>query len=83
MNTVLGEWNVFKAAVIPADAPKVQVSEMQKAFCAGAIAILALTGELADNLPEEEAAQKLGEIHEELMIFATRVALQGLNLESQ
>lgn len=75
-NRIGDEWELFKRAVMPADAPAVQVSEMRKAFYAGATA---LVGVLMRSLksgvePTDADLVMMDEIADELNQFQRRVA---------
>jgi hypothetical protein len=41
-NTLAQEWERFSRAVVPSDAPPVQISEMKMAFYGGALSLLSL-----------------------------------------
>lgn len=62
-------WECYRAAVIPPNAPSIQVEEMHKAFWAGASACFQLVN-TASDLPEDEACVFLeamdGEFEEHL-----------------
>ena len=59
------QWMTFRRAVIPADAPPVQITEMQRAFYAGA-QILFLELAKASGEDENKAHYLFDSIHEEL-----------------
>ncbi len=42
MNTIQNKWEIFSKAVFPKDASVIQISEMQKAFYAGAISVASI-----------------------------------------
>lgn len=75
MKRLEAAWMLYRAAVIPADANKVQVRESRRAFFAGAQALL---HEQVDLLgPDAEVTEtdlrKMDELHSELQQFAADV----------
>lgn len=68
------EWVSFANAVIPHGAPLVQRREMRRAFYAGAQTMLTLCAALgAEEYSEQEGAQVLEELTQELQKFLSRV----------
>jgi hypothetical protein len=53
MKTIAMQWEEFRSKVMPANAPKVQVTEMQRAFYCGAYSFLA---EMTSSLESGEDA---------------------------
>lgn len=69
------EWQGYKAAVIPKDAPEVQLVESRRAFYAGARSLFSLiSGGLdADHEPTDLDVAYLDELTKELAAFARDV----------
>jgi len=68
MNTIQSGWEGFENAVVPKNAPMIQRNEMRKAFYAGALHLLVLTGDIAE-LNEDAAIAVLQHLHEEAVNF--------------
>jgi hypothetical protein len=58
-------WKYFFDQTLLAAAPKIQISEMQKAFWAGASCCFDIMTTRAAELPEEEAMEYLNNLHKE------------------
>lgn len=61
----------YRSAVIPKDAPDVQISECRRAFYAGALSAYTLCRDLPD--PESAAMKVLSDLDDELREFPERV----------
>jgi len=58
MNTIQEQWGDFRKNVVPISAPDIQVSEMQKAFYAGAYAsIMVMIKISAEDVSEDAGVQ--------------------------
>lgn len=68
MRTIQEQWNIYRAEVVPANAPDIQVTECRVAFYAGAHVMLNSAIELAD-LTEEVGGKILSGYHDELLRF--------------
>mgnify|MGYP000061843575 CR=1 FL=1 len=71
MNTVKQQWEDFADAVIPKDAPAIQVTEMRKAFYAGVTSMLStqlLIG--GESVSMEEGASMLERVRKECCRFS-------------
>lgn len=70
-------WGQFRMAVVPADAPEVQVTEMRRAFYAGAAGLQGLMfarlDDQTDDCTAEDEAFMMG-INAELEAFAKAIA---------
>ncbi len=74
-NRIMRQWESFHAAVIPYDAPAVQIVEMRRAFFAGVNAMLAEMSAIAGSGVSEEAGViRLEEINRELTDFSRGVS---------
>lgn len=63
-------WEGFKEAVIPKNASKGQIEDMQKAFYGGATIVLALMTAISDEkVTEEDALKRLSSYHKEIDNF--------------
>lgn len=58
-------WEIFKHTVIPADAPRIQVEEMEKAYYAGFTECFKVMTDYASGLPECKAARLFDAIMKE------------------
>lgn len=67
-------WIGFRLAVVPKDAPPIQLSEMKMAFMAGAMHVFtAMMGVLDEGTEETEAdMRRLSLVHEELEKFGAQ-----------
>jgi hypothetical protein len=65
MKTIQSQWESFKKNVIPANAPKVQQEEMERAFYAGSQAMLQMHVQIAEHR-ENAAVQMLDNLHQEM-----------------
>ena len=75
MNTIAEQWELFSAAVMPKNAPPIQQQEMQKAFYAGAAAMLRMQWKIGDAAVSEDAGVSMMEgWHDELRRFAQQLA---------
>lgn len=66
------QWTNFRKTVIPPDAPKVQITEMQRAFYAGA-ELLFYELAKASSEEEEKAHYLFDSIHKELKEFFEKI----------
>lgn len=67
------QWDLFRAMVVPADAPPVQVKEMRRSFYGGIEAALRIQQRLAED-EEDVAVEKLESVFEECKQFAIDVS---------
>ena len=69
------EWNIFRNAVIPKNAPQVQLTEMRRAFFAGSWAIYALMMNRLDPEKEPTGAdlEFMAKLDKEMRHFNDRV----------
>ena len=72
MSTIQQEWEDFKAAVMPKDAPPIQRQEMRRAFYAGARTMLSLHLDTCD-LSKDEWITNMQGWHAECTQFAQDV----------
>ena len=76
-NRIAAQFETFKADVIPAAAPPVQVQEMRRAFYAGAHAMMTVLNVVTtDGVSDEEGEAILEDADQELRRFAKDV-LEG------
>jgi hypothetical protein len=68
-------WTLFRSYVLPKDAPKIQVQEMEKAFFAGAQHLWGslMTGLEANKDPTAQDERRMELIDAELEAFAERL----------
>jgi hypothetical protein len=75
MNTIQEQWSSFAALVVPKDAPAVQVTEMRRAFYAGAEAMMRINCAIGERRISEEAGmQILDGCMDEMKRFALQIA---------
>lgn len=72
MKTLAEQWEDFRAQVIPAAAPHVQLKEMRNAFYAGAMCFYVASMEAAEH-PEDVAVGYMGRLYDELKAFEAEV----------
>ena len=76
MRSVQQEWESYRNAVIPPDAPQIQHQECKRAFYAGAHSIMQFLMSMSDdNLSEEAGSAILEGLRQELCDFASRVGI--------
>lgn len=65
---LLEEWNSFRANVIPVNASEIQITEMRRAFYAGAVATFAMQKKAAGDIPEmlEDLLDELSQYHRDV-----------------
>lgn len=69
--TVRAFWKSYLRQVLPPNAAKIQQQECQRAFYAGAQAVMRINYEIGDaDLPEMEAVKILSAVNRELDAFA-------------
>jgi hypothetical protein len=69
------KWESYLREVIPAAAPDVQIQECRRAFYAGAQGMFtAMYHVSTDDISEDQGAEHLEELNQELQAFATDVA---------
>ena len=75
MKLIATEWENYKRAVLPKDAPAVQVTESRRAFYAGSWAFYALVMNLldSDREPTEKDLQMMANLDAEMREFGERV----------
>ena len=71
MNRIAAQFESFRKDVIPVDAPVVQVTEMRRAFYAGAAAILFITGD--QYMTDDQIEAEIMSIKKELGQFVKNV----------
>lgn len=72
-------WLAFKEVVIPADAPDEQISDMKKAFYAGALSLfntLVYNVDQASDEPTDKDMQMAQDIDDELEEFFAGIAVK-------
>lgn len=75
MRTIEECWKGFHA-ILPKDAPAIQVQETRRAFYAGFAACLGLFQKMGnDDLSDDAGAAILEGLHEEVMLFASRLGV--------
>lgn len=68
------QWQSFEQQVIPKTAPAIQREEMQKAFFAGALAVLGVAFELgSEDVSEEDGAATLEGMKRECLEFMAKM----------
>jgi hypothetical protein len=71
---VMDGWESFKAAVMPPDAPPVQIQEMRRAFFAGAWLLLTeMRAYMTDDVSEEQGVAFLEGLKSEMERFQHQV----------
>ena len=73
-----GGWLGFRLAVVPENAPAIQVDEMRKAFWAGSLHLFSSIMSILDPgaEPTEKDLQRMDLIHRELMEFEGQLRAQ-------
>lgn len=73
MNTIQSNWESFRNKVVPINAPKVQIDEMEKAFFAGAFALLNITDVIGSSETSEDAGVAIFKgLHDEVNCFVQK-----------
>ncbi len=73
MNTIRDYWESFEAGVVPAQASEAQRADMERAFYAGAVALMALL-EVIASMSEDAGVLMLESLREETRIFVAQRA---------
>lgn len=75
MNSIQEQWEAFSALVIPKGASKTQITEMRRAFYAGAESVLRIQWAIGDSAISEDAGVAILEgVHDECRRFADDVS---------
>jgi hypothetical protein len=73
MTNLKTRWKVFEKRVLdPVNASRIQRAEEERAFYAGAHAIMSMLEEIPENTPDKEAAEILQSIEIELNRYFSR-----------
>lgn len=67
------QWNIFRMVVIPHDASQIQLTEMRRAFFAGAACTMTEVMEAVDK-GMEDGVNHLNALHTEIIQFGIDVA---------
>jgi hypothetical protein len=72
-NLIMGQWNRFHEAVLPAGAGALQVLEMRRAFFAGAQVMLSILVHDTKDLSEDEGVVVIDDCYAEIADFAAGI----------